>query len=100
MKSCSQPAYEQVSDAQNGQEGDKSLRFKIPPLKHKMKEGGKKKPDKKTGLPAPLNSNPDCVCLGLHLSPTSTPHLPGSCHLRDLKQAPSPLRVESEPDVS
>lgn len=76
MKSCSQPAYEQVSDAQNGQEGDKSLRFKIPSIKRLDEGRGEKKPDKKTGLPASLNSNPDCVCLGLHLSPTSTPHLP------------------------
>lgn len=77
MKSCSQPAYEQASDAQNGQEGDKSLRFKIPSIKTQDEgRGEKKKTDKKTGLPAPLNSNPDCVCLGLHLSPTSTPHLP------------------------
>lgn len=43
MKSCSQPAYEQVSDAQNGQEGDKSLRFKIPSIKTQDEGRGKKK---------------------------------------------------------
>ena len=43
MKSCSQPAYEQVSDAQNGQERDKSLMFKIPSIKNQDEgRGGKK----------------------------------------------------------
>lgn len=42
MKSCSQPAYEQVSDAQNGQEGDKSLRFKIPSIKNQDEGRGEK----------------------------------------------------------
>lgn len=43
MKSCSQPAYEQASDAQNGQEGDKSLRFKIPSIKTQDEGRGEKK---------------------------------------------------------
>lgn len=33
MKSYSQPAYEQVSDAQNWQEGDKSIQLEIPSIK-------------------------------------------------------------------
>lgn len=33
MKSCFQPACEQVSDAQNWQEGDKSIKFEIPSIK-------------------------------------------------------------------
>lgn len=33
MKNRSQLAYEQVSDAQNWQEGDRSIRFKIPSFK-------------------------------------------------------------------
>lgn len=44
MKTCSQPAYEQVNDAQNQQEGDKSIGFTIPSIKKtKMKKGGKKR---------------------------------------------------------
>lgn len=53
MKSCSQPAYEQVSDAQNGQEGNKSLRFKIPSIKNQEEGRGEKKQIKRQGfLPA------------------------------------------------
>lgn len=33
MKSCSQFAYEQVSDAQNWQEGDKGIRSEVPSIK-------------------------------------------------------------------
>ena len=42
MKSCSQPTYEQVSDAQNGQKGDKGLRFKIPSIKNQDEGRGEK----------------------------------------------------------
>lgn len=31
-KSCSQFVYEQVSDAQNWQDGDKNIRFEIPSI--------------------------------------------------------------------
>lgn len=91
MKSCSQPAYEQVSDAQNGQERDKSLMFKIPSIKNQDEGRGEKKTDKKTRLPARLNSNPDYVCLGLHLSPTSTPHLPVPATSRELGSETGPF---------
>lgn len=48
MKSHPQPANEQVSDAQNQLEGDKSFRFEIPSVRTtKRKKGGKKKTDKK-----------------------------------------------------
>lgn len=77
MKSCSQPAYEQVSDAQRWTGEDKSLRFKIPSIKTQDEGRGKKKTQiREQGFLPTLNSSPDCVCLGLHLSPTSTPHLP------------------------
>lgn len=62
--------------------GTRASGSRFPPLRTKMKEGGKN--HKKTGLPAPLNSNPDCVCLGLYLSPTSTPYLPVPTTSREL----------------
>lgn len=83
MKSCSQPACEQVSDAQNRQEGDKSIRFEIPSIKNQDEGRRKKQIKSKTGLPAPLNSNPDSVCLGFYPSHprTPSPHPPSPYHL-------------------
>lgn len=40
MKSCPSLHMSRFSDAQNRQEGDKSIKFKIPPMKTtKMKKG-------------------------------------------------------------
>ena len=71
--------------------GTRASCSRFPPLKTKMKEGGEKKTDKKTRLPARLNSNPDYVCLGLHLSPTSTPHLPVPATSRELGSETGPF---------
>ena len=76
MKSCSQPACEQVSDAQNRQEGDKSIRFEIPSIKNQDEGRRKKQIKSKTGLPATLNSNPDSALDFIRATPALLPPNP------------------------
>lgn len=66
MKSCSQPACEQVSDAQNRQEGDKSIRFEIPSIKN-QDEGRRKKDKKQDRASCPTELKPR-LCLPWILS--------------------------------
>ena len=81
MKSCSQPAYEQVSDAQNGQERDKSLRFKIPSIKNQDEGRGGKKNRSKDKASCPPELKPRLCVPWIASEPHVHSPPPGSCHL-------------------
>lgn len=76
MKSRSQPAYEQVSDAQNWQEGDKSIKFEIPSIKKPRRRNELKIDKKQDKVSCPIELKPRlCVPWILSvLSPYSIPN--------------------------